>query len=70
MKGTIEFQLPEEQTQHTCALSAHDLAANLSRVAAHIRSRLKYATLTQGQVAELEAVREVIDYELLERVGY
>lgn len=70
MKVTLEFNMPEERGDHDLAMAAHELAANLSAIRDHVRLKLKHGILTNGQARELEEVKALIDYALLDRVGY
>lgn len=67
--ATLEFELPREKQELDRALAADTAFSTLSELAQHLRSRLKYAELSEETRAELTAVRELLPFELMDRLS-
>ena len=68
MKATLMFNLPDDRPEFEIANSAGALHTALLDVERHLRDRLKHAELSKEARAELEAIRELIPYGLLDRL--
>lgn len=64
--ATLTYTLPEESMEHRAALAGTDALIALERIAEHCRQLLKHGDFSDECVRELEAVRALIPYELLE----
>lgn len=61
MKATIEFQLPEEATEHRAALNGMGYRAALCEIHEQIRQRLKYGHELRSADDALEWCRGLVD---------
>lgn len=68
MNVVIEFTLPEDRPGLERCLAADDLALALNEVREHLRSRLKHFEMTDETRTALEAVRDLLPFELMERL--
>lgn len=70
MKATLSFDLEDlsDASKHRAALDASALVSALWAIDQHLRSRLKYAELSEEARAELQAARDLVPRELLDDV--
>jgi hypothetical protein len=68
MKATLNFELPDEEDRLNQMLSCGEAYTALNQIAAYIRNTLKHSEVSEETRLKLEAVRELIPFELLERV--
>lgn len=61
MKATIEFQLPEETTEHRAALNGMGYRAALCEIYEQIRQRLKHGHQLHSADDALEWCRGLVD---------
>jgi hypothetical protein len=59
MKATLEFNLPDEQAEHYCAIKGADMLNVLWELKAELRAMLKYGELPDTQY---EIVEKIQDY--------
>lgn len=69
MKATIEFNLPEEQAEHYCAIKGADMLNVLWELRTKLRSMLKYEELTSEQYDIVEQIQQSLfdmlnDYDI------
>lgn len=57
MKAIIEFNLPEEQAEHYCAIKGADMLNVLWELKAELRSMLKYGELPEQQYKIVEQIQ-------------
>jgi hypothetical protein len=57
MKAIIEFNLPEEQAEHYCAIKGADMLNVLWELKAELRSMLKYGELPDKQYEIVEKIQ-------------
>ena len=57
MKATLEFNLPEEQAEHYCAIKGADMLNVLWELKAELRGMLKYGELTDQQYEIVEKIQ-------------
>lgn len=57
MKATLEFNLPEEQAEHYCAIKGADMLNVLWELKAELRSMLKYGDLPEQQYKIVEKIQ-------------
>lgn len=57
MKATLEFNLPEEQAEHYCAIKGADMLNVLWELKAELRSMLKYGELPDQQYEIVEKIQ-------------
>lgn len=57
MKATLEFNLPEEQAEHYCAIKGADMLNVLWELKAELRSMLKYGELPEQQYKIVEQIQ-------------
>lgn len=57
-KATLIFNLPEEAAEHTQALQAGTVLGAIQEFDNFLRSKLKYAELSETEYTVYEAVRE------------
>lgn len=67
MKAILEFNLPEDSSEHLLAVSASELYSALCEIDRSLRNRIKHGDLSDETRAELEAIRELIPQPLIER---
>jgi hypothetical protein len=58
MKATLEFNLPEEQTEHRAAVQALDWKYVVSEMDEYLRSQIKYQELPEEANKALQAARD------------
>jgi hypothetical protein len=66
MKATLQFTLPDEQSEFDAARLGRQSLTCLWDIDAHCRSLLKYGQPTQEQRTLAEEIRAMIDEELLD----
>ena len=57
MKATLEFNLPDEQAEHYCAIKGADMLNVLWELKAELRSMLKYGELPGDQYEIVEKIQ-------------
>lgn len=57
MKATIEFNLPEDQAEHYCAIKGADMLNVLWELRAELRAMLKYKELPEQQYKIVEQIQ-------------
>jgi hypothetical protein len=60
MKATLEFNLPEEQAEHYCAIKGADMLNVLWELKAEIRGMLKYGELTDKQYEIVDKIQDFL----------
>ena len=60
MKAILEFNLPEEQAEHYCAMKGADMLNVLFEMRVHLRALLKYGELTDQQYEVVEKIQEFL----------
>ena len=60
MKATLEFNLPEEQAEHYCAIKGADMLNVLWELKAELRSMLKYGELPDKQYEIVEKIQDFL----------
>jgi hypothetical protein len=60
MKATLEFNLPEEQAEHYCAIKGADMLNVLWELRAELRSMLKYGDLPKQQYEIVEKIQDFL----------
>lgn len=60
MKATIEFNLPEEQAEHYCAIKGADMLNVLWELKSELRSMLKYGDLPDTQYEIVEKIQDFL----------
>jgi hypothetical protein len=60
MKATLEFNLPEEQAEHYCAIKGADMLNVLWELKAELRSMLKYGELPEQQYEIVEKIQNFL----------
>ena len=60
MKATLEFNLPEEQGEHYCAIKGADMLNVLWELKAELRSMLKYGELPDKQYEIVEKIQDFL----------
>ena len=60
MKAIIEFNLPEEQAEHYCAIKGADMLNVLWELKAELRSMLKYGDLPEQQYQIVEKIQDFL----------
>lgn len=63
MKAVIEFQLPEEATEHLHAINGLRYFSILEDTKRHIRSQVKHAELSSQELLLLQGILEVLNEE-------
>jgi hypothetical protein len=69
MKATLEFNLPEEQAEHYCAIKGADMLNVLWELRTKLRAMLKYEELTSEQYEIVEQIQQSLfdmlnDYDI------
>jgi hypothetical protein len=69
MKATIEFNLPEEQAEHYCAMKGADMLNVLWELRSELRDMLKYRDLPGQQHEIVEQIQQSLidmlnDYDI------
>ena len=57
MKAILEFNLPEEQAEHYCAIKGADMLNVLWEIRSELRSMLKYGDLPEQQHKIVEQIQ-------------
>jgi hypothetical protein len=57
MKAILEFNLPEEQAEHYCAIKGADMLNVLWELKAELRAMLKYGDLPDKQYEIVEKIQ-------------
>lgn len=60
MKAILEFNLPEEQAEHYCAIKGADMLNVLWELKAELRSMLKYGDLPDKQYEIVEKIQDFL----------
>ena len=60
MKATLEFNLPEDQAEHYCAIKGADMLNALWELKAELRSMLKYGELPDQQYEIVEKIQNFL----------
>ena len=60
MKAILEFNLPEEQAEHYCAIKGADMLNVLWDLKAELRSMLKYGDLPEQQYKIVEKIQDYL----------
>lgn len=60
MKATLEFNLPDEQAEHYCAIKGQDMLNVLWELKAELRSMLKYGDLPDAQYDIVEKIQDFL----------
>jgi hypothetical protein len=60
MKATLEFNLPEEQAEHYCAIKGADMLNVLWELKTELRSMLKYGELPDKQYEIVEKIQDFL----------
>lgn len=60
MKATLEFNLPDEQAEHYCAIKGADMLNVLFQLRIKLRGMLKYDELTNEQYEIVENIQEYL----------
>lgn len=69
MKAILEFNLPEEQAEHYCAIKGADMLNVLWELRTKLRAMLKYEELTSEQYDIVEQIQQSLfdmlnDYDI------
>jgi len=67
MKATLEFNLPEEETNFRYANYGHDLAMIITDLQIYIRSKIKHEVSDPDQLSAYENVRDELNSMLDDR---
>ncbi len=60
MKAILEFNLPEEQAEHYCAIKGADMLNVLWELKAELRGMLKYGELPKQQYEIVEKIQDFL----------
>ena len=60
MKATLEFNLPEDQAEHYCAIKGADMLNVLWELKTELRSMLKYGELPDKQYEIVEKIQDFL----------
>jgi hypothetical protein len=60
MKAIIEFNLPDEQAEHYCAIKGADMLNVLWELKAELRAMLKYGELPDQQYEIVEKIQDFL----------
>lgn len=60
MKAILEFNLPDEQAEHYCAIKGADMLNVLWELKSELRSMLKYGDLPDQQYEIVEKIQEFL----------
>jgi hypothetical protein len=60
MKATLEFNLPDDQAEHYCAIKGADMLNVLWELKAELRSMLKYGELPDTQYDIVEKIQDFL----------
>jgi hypothetical protein len=64
MKATLEFNLPEDQAEHYCAIKGADMLNVLWELKTELRSMLKYGELPDKQYEIVEKIQDYLIHSL------
>jgi hypothetical protein len=64
MKAILEFNLPEEQAEHYCAIKGADMLNVLWELKAELRGMLKYGELPEQQYKIVEKIQDYLIHSL------
>jgi hypothetical protein len=60
MKAILEFNLPEDQAEHYCAIKGADMLNVLWELKTELRSMLKYGELPDKQYEIVEKIQDFL----------
>jgi hypothetical protein len=60
MKATLEFNLPDDQAEHYCAIKGADMLNVLWELKAELRAMLKYGELPDAQYDIVEKIQDFL----------
>jgi len=60
MKATLEFNLPDDQAEHYCAIKGADMLNVLWELKAELRAMLKYGELPDQQYEIVEKIQDFL----------
>ena len=60
MKAILEFNLPEDQAEHYCAIKGADMLNVLWELKTELRSMLKYGELTSEQYEIVDKIQDFL----------
>jgi hypothetical protein len=60
MKAIIEFNLPDDQAEHYCAIKGADMLNVLWELKAELRAMLKYGELPDQQYEIVEKIQDFL----------
>ncbi len=60
MKATLEFNLPDDQAEHYCAIKGQDMLNVLWELKSELRSMLKYGDLPEQQYEIVEKIQDFL----------
>jgi hypothetical protein len=60
MKAILEFNLPEDQAEHYCAIKGADMLNVLWELKSELRSMLKYGELPDKQYEIVEKIQDFL----------
>ena len=60
MKATLEFNLPEDQAEHYCAIKGQDMLNVLWELKSELRAMLKYQELPDQQYEIVEKIQNFL----------
>jgi hypothetical protein len=60
MKAIIEFNLPDDQAEHYCAIKGADMLNVLWELKAELRAMLKYGELPDTQYEIVEKIQDFL----------
>lgn len=66
-KATLEFNLPEENSEHLMAVKALDFYVTLWDIKDHLRSKLKHGDLKENQYEVYEEIQDLLSSLMSER---
>jgi hypothetical protein len=64
MKATLEFNLPDDQAEHYCAIKGADMLNVLWELKSELRSMLKYGDLPEQQYKIVEKIQDYLIHSL------
>ena len=69
MKAILEFNLPEDQAEHYCAIKGQDMLNVLWELRTKLRAMMKYEELTSEQYEIVEQIQQSLfdmlnDYDI------
>lgn len=64
MKAILEFNLPEDQAEHYCAIKGADMLNVLWELKAELRSMLKYGDLPEQQHKIVDKIQDFLLHSL------